>query len=64
MDFTKLANFAMNGDIDTFRRMYKNPDNTAKNYKWIPSMLKSSRYLTTEQKLKVINYFKNGQDKK
>ena len=65
MDFTKFDNFLIGGEIDTFRRVYKNPKGKSKEkYKWIPSMLKSNKYLTPQQKLDVANYFKNERLKK
>ena len=64
-DFTKLHNYTISAYADTYRRVIKNPNGKNKEkYKWIRSMLKSTKYLTTEQKMQVINYFKNENNKK
>ena len=64
MDFTKLGNLLVGGEIDTFRRMYKNPDGKSEKFKWIPAMLKSNKYLTAEQKIKLAKHFENEGSKK
>ena len=64
MDFTKLGNLLVGGEIDTFRRMYKNPDGKSEKFKWIPAMLKSNKYLTAEQKIKLAKHFENEGTKK
>ena len=64
-DFTKLGNYIISAECDTFRRVIKNPNGKNKEkHKWIRSMLRSTKYLTTEQKIEVINYFKNENNKK
>ena len=64
-DFTKLQNYLMSGACDTLRRVTKNPKGENKEkFKWLTPMLKSTKYLTTEQKTEIINYFKNERTKK
>ena len=63
-DFTKMKNFTMRGDVDTYRRMVRNPGGVDKvKYAWKRGMLKSTRYLTGEQKIELITYFKNESTK-
>lgn len=62
-DFTKLKNYTISGDCDTLRRMIKNPKGKSKEkFVWKRTMLKSTKYLTTEQKQELVNYFKNGRN--
>ena len=39
--------------------MYKNPDGKSEKFKWIPAMLKSNKYLTAEEKIKLAKHFEN-----
>ena len=55
----------MGGDCDTYRRYTSNPGGENKEkYLWLQPMLKSTRYLTPEQKLEIIKYFQNERAKK
>ncbi len=64
-DFTKLQNYMMSGACDTYRRYIKNPKGENKEkYVWLTPMLKSTKYLTTEQKTEIIKYFQNERLKK
>ena len=64
-DFTKLKNFTMMTDCDTYRRIIKNPQGKNKEkYVWKRGMLKNSKYLSAEQKIELINYFENERTKK
>ena len=64
-DFTKLKNHTMKTDCDTYRRFVKNPGGKNKEkYVWKRGMLKNTRYLTPEQKIVLMNYFKNESNKK
>jgi len=64
-DFTKLTNWTMNANVDTYRRVTKNPLGKDKvKHKWIKAMTLSTKYITIEQKLDILNYFKNGEHKK
>lgn len=47
----------ISGEVDTYRRVKTNK-------KYLLGMLKSTKYLTTEEKQKVINYFKNERIKR
>tara|TARA_B110000902_G_scaffold158813_2_gene182051 strand:+ start:8463 stop:9689 length:1227 start_codon:yes stop_codon:yes gene_type:complete len=64
MDFTKLGNLLVGGEIDTFRRMHKNPDGDMDKFKWIPAMLKSNKYLSGDQKIKLAQYFQDEKHKR
>jgi predicted phosphoadenosine phosphosulfate sulfurtransferase len=60
-DFTKLQNFLMSGSVDTLRRFIFNPQGKDKTKRvWLKNMLKSTDYLTIDQKKELINYFKNN----
>ena len=64
-DFTKLKNWTMSSHADAYRRYHMNPNGTDKvKSRWIKPMTLSTKYLTLEQKLEVLNYFKNGEHKK
>lgn len=64
-DFTKLGNFIMGAGVDTYRRFHKNPQGKDKvKHKWIKPMTLSTKYMTPEQKLEILNYFINGEHKK
>lgn len=56
-DFTKLQNWLISGDVDTYRRVKLSK-------KYLLGMLKSTKYITTEQKEQIINYFKNERIKR
>lgn len=59
-DFTKLKNHTMRGQCDTYRRFIVNPNGVNKEkYKWQKGMMKNTQYLNTEQKIVLMNYFKN-----
>lgn len=59
-DFTKLQNYLMSGSVDTLRRFVCNPNGENKTKKiWLRNMLKSTKYLTSEQKNILIKYFQN-----
>ena len=64
-DFTNLKNWTMSSHADAYRRYHMNPKGTDKvKSRWIKPMTLSTKYLTLEQKLEVLNYFKNGEHKK
>jgi predicted phosphoadenosine phosphosulfate sulfurtransferase len=58
-DFTKLQNWKLKHDVDSYRRFKNNPtgENTAK-FKWSANMLINNKYLTEQQKQQVYDYFK------
>lgn len=64
-DFTKLQNYMMSGPCDTFRRYTRNPRGENKEkYVWLAPMLKSTKYLTTENKTEIIKFFQDERLKK
>lgn len=64
-DYTKLSNFTMSANADTFRRYHRNPKGAGKDkFVWKVVMLKNTRYLTTEQKIEITEHFRNERLKK
>lgn len=59
-DFTKLHNWLIAGGVQTYRRVKRNPDGkNKKNFVWLRGMLADTKYLTIEEKQKLVKYFKN-----
>jgi predicted phosphoadenosine phosphosulfate sulfurtransferase len=59
-DFTKYQNWMIMGDVDTYRRFKKNPLGTNKEKNvWLSAMLKSTKFLHSEEILTIQNYFLN-----
>lgn len=62
-DFTKLSNWKISGEVDTYRRVH-NAYKDKREKRYLLGMLKSMKYLTSEEKNEVINYFKNERTKR
>lgn len=63
-DFTKYQNWTLQPNVDTWRRVCKNPYGEDKvKHKWVKPMTISTKYLTQEEKLRILNYFKDGKHK-
>jgi len=66
-DFTKLGNWLNNAGVFTYRRIKSNPDGSNnKKHVWMRSLLQpaNTKYLTLDQKHKLVEYFSDERNKK
>lgn len=63
-DFTKLKNWILSPEVNTYRRFHLNPNGENKvKHKWVRSILKSTKFLYPDEIKILVDYFKNGKNK-